>query len=125
MTDPNVSERNVYLPAGTTWYDFWTGEKFEGGKQITAACPIDKMPLLVRAGSIVPLGPVVQYAAEKPSDPIEVRIYAGADGSFTLYEDEGDNYNYEKGVFATIELRWDDATRTLTIGEAREASPAC
>lgn len=82
-----------------------------------AAAPLERMPLYVRAGSIVPMGPDVEYTTQKPADPIELRIYAGADGNFTLYEDENDNYNYEQGVHATISLQWDDAKRALTIGE--------
>jgi alpha-D-xyloside xylohydrolase len=107
--------RAVYLPAGTSWFDFWTGKTMDGGSTLTAAAPIDRIPLLVKAGSIVPLGPTIQYAMEKPADPIELRIYPGADGRFTLYEDEGDNYDYEKGVYATIGFQWNDARRQLTI----------
>ena len=113
--------RNVYLPAGSAWFDFWTGEKIDGGKTISADAPIEKMPLLVRAGSIVLMGPLMQYSTEKPADPIELRIYPGADGSFTLYEDENDNYDYEKGVLATIRFTWKDAKQELTIG-SREGS---
>jgi alpha-D-xyloside xylohydrolase len=115
--------RTVYLPAGPAWIDFWTGQPFTGGAVIEADAPIDKMPLLVRAGSIIPMGPFVQYAAEKPADPIELRIYPGADGSFSLYEDENDNTNYEKGMYATIDFQWDDAQRTLTIGDRKGAFP--
>ncbi len=107
----------VYLPAGASWYNFWTGERFEGGKQVEVLAPIDQMPLFVRAGSIVPMGPVMQYAGEKPGDPLEIRIYPGADASFTLYEDENDNYNYEKGAFSTITFSWGDAKGLLTIGD--------
>ncbi len=109
--------RNVYLPADTKWIDFWTGKSFNGGQTIVSEAPIDKVPLFVKAGSIIPTGPFVQYATEKPADPIELRIYPGADGSFTLYEDENDNYNYEKGIYSTIEFTWDDANKQLTIGE--------
>ncbi len=84
---------------------------------VNAAAPLDRMPLYVRAGSIIPMGPDLQYASEKPADPIELRIYRGADGAFTLYEDENDGYNYEKGVYATIPIRWSEATQTLEIGE--------
>jgi alpha-D-xyloside xylohydrolase len=107
--------RSVYLPAGTEWIDFWTGEKQAGGKSIMMDAPVSTMPLMIKAGSIVPMGPLVQYATEKPADPIELRIYPGADGSFTLYEDENDNYNYEKGAYATITFHWDDAKRELSI----------
>jgi len=115
--------REVYLPARHTWYDFWTGEAAEGGQIIKADAPIDKIPLFVKAGSIVPMGPFLQYSTEKPADPIELRIYPGADGSFTLYEDENDNYNYEQGVFATIEFKWNDAQRQLTIGSRKGKFP--
>jgi len=123
VTEPKATSRHVYLPAGTGWTDFWTGESQPGGKDITAAAPIDKMPLFVRAGSIVPLGPDLQYATEKPADPIELRVYPGADGAFTLYEDEGDSYRYEKGAWATIPMTWNDRTRTLTIGARKGSFP--
>jgi alpha-D-xyloside xylohydrolase len=115
--------RKIYLPAHATWYDFWTGDAFEGGRTIKADAPIDKIPLFVRAGSIIPMGPFLQYSTEKPADPIELRIYPGADGRFTLYEDENDNYNYEKGVHATIDFRWDDAQRQLTIADREGEFP--
>jgi len=117
VTTPQAVSREVYLPAGASWVDFWTGETLAGGKTATASAPINIMPLFVRAGSIVPLGPVVQYATEKPADPIELRVYRGADGQFTLYEDEGDNYNYEKGKRATIPISWNEARHTLEIGK--------
>lgn len=123
VTVPQATSRPVYLPSGTSWVDFWTGETFAGGKTVTANAPINIMPLYVRAGSIVPLGPVVQYATERPADPIELRIYRGADGKFTLYEDENDNYDYEKGIYATIPFAWDDAKQTLTIGKRAGAFP--
>jgi alpha-D-xyloside xylohydrolase len=112
---PRKKTRNVYLPAGTSWIDFWTGEKMDGGASIVADAPIEKLPLTIKAGSMLPMGPFLQYSTEKPADPIELRIYPGADGSFTLYEDENDNYNYEKGVYSTIAFHWDDAHRRLTI----------
>ncbi len=97
VTEPQATNKNVYLPAGTSWVNFWSGENFNGGQTVAAAAPLEQMPLFVRAGSIVPLGPSVQFAREKPADPIELRVYRGANGTFTLYEDEGDNYNYERG----------------------------
>lgn len=109
--------RTVYLPAGTNWVDFWTGKSIPGGQGIEADAPIDKIPLFVRAGSIVPMGPFVQYATEKPAEPLELRVYTGADGHFVLYEDENDNYNYEKGAYSTIEFRWNEQQKTLTIAE--------
>jgi alpha-D-xyloside xylohydrolase len=115
--------RRVYLPAGTDWYDFWSGERLTGGRTIDAPAPLETMPLHVRAGSIVPFGPHLQYASEKAADPIELRVYRGADGRFELYEDEGDGYAYERGVFATIPIAWSEAKRTLTIGARRGAFP--
>ena len=107
--------RDVYLPADQSWIDFWTGDTYTGGQIIVADAPIDKIPLLIKAGSLLPMGPYLQFSTEKPANPIELRIYPGADGEFTLYEDENDNYNYESGVYSTIKLRWDDRERTLTI----------
>ena len=115
-----ATSRTVYLPQAT-WYDFWTGEKVDGGKRVQAEAPLAKLPLYVRAGSIVPMGPAMEWTTEKPADPIELRIYRGADGDFTLYEDENDSYRYEKGVHATIAMHWDDGAGTMTIG-AREGS---
>ena len=115
VTTAGATSRNVYLPAGTGWFDFWTGTNYAGGQTISASAPIQTMPLYVRAGSILPYGPPIQYAMEKV-DPIELRVYPGANGSFTLYEDEGDNYNYESGTHATIPFTWDNTAKTLTIG---------
>ncbi len=105
-----------YLPKGTQWYDFWTNKLYKGGQTITLETTFDRVPMFVRAGSILPLGPEMQYVGEKAWDNLEIRVYPGADGSFTLYEDEGDNYNYEKGYYATITFVWNDKARTLTIG---------
>jgi len=121
--EPRKRTRPVYLPAGSAWIDFWTGETLAGGKSVEADAPIDKIPLMVKAGSIVPMGPLVQYAAEKPADPIELRIYPGAAGAFTLYEDENDNYDYEKGAYATIDFHWDDAGRRLQIDARKGEFP--
>jgi alpha-D-xyloside xylohydrolase len=96
VTEPNVTTRRVILPAGNDWFDFWSGQKYHGGQTIVADAPLDKMPILVREGSIVPLGPNIQYAAES-QDPIELRIYGGKDADFQLYEDSGDGYAYERG----------------------------
>jgi alpha-D-xyloside xylohydrolase len=115
VTEPAATSRRVYLP-NAKWYNFWSGASLEGAREVNAEAPLEKLPLYIRAGSIVPLGPDVEWSAEKPADPIELRIYRGADGEFTLYEDENDNYNYEKGVHATISFRWDDAKSVLTIG---------
>ena len=124
VTDPGVDSRRLYLPAGT-WYDFWTGVPEKGGRFHTAAAPLETIPVYTPAGSIVPLGPPVQYAAEKPSDPIELHVYQGADGDFTLYEDDGTTYAYQKGEHATIPLHWNDAHRKLTIGARQGLSRAC
>jgi alpha-D-xyloside xylohydrolase len=105
------------------WYDFWTGSSIEGGHAVDVPAPIGRIPLYIRAGSILPLGPAVEYATEKPADPIELRIYRGANGSFTLYEDENDNYNYEKGAHSTIPFSWDDTSQTLIIGDRSGSFP--
>ena len=113
----------VYLPEGAAWYDYWTGEKLDGGREITRETTLDLIPLYVRAGGIVPLGPDVQYATEKPWDSLTLRVYPGADGSFVLYEDEFDNYNYEQGAYTEIPVTWDDSARRLTIGARRGSYP--
>jgi alpha-D-xyloside xylohydrolase len=122
VTEPAATSRHLYLPKAR-WHDFWTGAVTEGGRAVDAPTSLDRIPLYVRAGSIVPMGPDVEYSSEKPADPIEVRVYPGADGGFRLYEDEGDNYDYEKGVYATIPFHWDDAGRTLTIGDRSGTFP--
>jgi len=122
VTEAGATTRHLYLPK-TTWYDFWTGAAVEGGKAIDASAPLDRLPLYVRAGSIVPMGPDVQFAAQKPADPIELRVYRGANGDFVLYEDENDTYNYEKGVYATIPMHWDEVAKTLTIGARKGQFP--
>ena len=105
-----------YLPKGAVWYDFWTNKTYKGGQTVTLQTTLDRVPMFVRAGSILPLAPEMQYVGEKSWDNLEIRVYPGADGSFTLYEDEGDNYNYEQGYYATITFVWNDKARTLTIG---------
>jgi len=112
----SLDRRSVYLPGAMKWTNFWTGERVAGGLQPNVAASLEQIPLYVRAGAILPLGPTMEYATQKPEDPIELRIYTGADGSFVLYEDENDNYDYEKGVYATIPMKWNDASQTLTIG---------
>jgi alpha-D-xyloside xylohydrolase len=109
-----ATNRMVYLPAGT-WYDFWTGMTTMGGATVSADAPLSQLPVYVKAGSIVPMGPAIQYATES-ADPIEIRVYKGKDGSFTLYEDAGDTYGYESGESAQIPLTWNEATQQLTIG---------
>lgn len=119
----NARSRQVYLPAGTRWYDFYSGVVHEGGRKIEAAAPLARMPLFVKAGSIVPIGPEVQHTAEKLQAPITLYVYRGADGSFDLYEDDGLSYAYEKGEFARIPIRYDDASGTLSIGARAGAFP--
>ena len=116
ITEPNVTEWNVYLPKVDGWYDFWTGKRFNGGQSIKTDAPLDKIPLFVKAGSIIPMCKVIQYACEKSADTLEIRVYKGAAGKFELYEDEGDNYNYEKGEYTIIPFKWDEEKNTLTIG---------
>ena len=106
-----------YLPKGTAWYDFWTNKKYSGGQDVSFETSLDRVPMFVRAGSILPMGPEMHYVGEKSWDELELRIYPGADGQFVLYEDEGDNYNYEKGSYSTIIIKWNERTRALTIGE--------
>lgn len=107
--------RRVYLPAGANWFDFWTGRRYQGGQTIDADAPLARMPLFVRGGAVLPMGPVLQHTGESAGAPLELRIYGGADGEFDLYEDEGDGYGYETGAHAWTRLRWDDARRTLTV----------
>jgi Alpha-glucosidases, family 31 of glycosyl hydrolases len=115
--------RKVYLPKSDDWYDFWTGRLIPGGQTIDAAAPIETIPLYIKAGSIVPMGPYLQYATEKPADPLEIRIYPGADAEFVLYEDENDTYNYEQGKYSTIALNWNEAAKTLTVGDRKGEFP--
>ena len=112
-----------YLPKGADWYDFWTNKQYKGGQTLTLETSFDRVPMFVRAGSILPLGPEMQYVGEKAWDNLEIRVYPGADGTFTLYEDEGDSYNYEKGVYSTISFSWSDKGRTLTIGQRQGEYP--
>lgn len=119
----SIKSRELYLPKGTDWYDFWTGEKQTGGQYVTKETPLDIIPLYVKAGSILPIGPKVQYATEKKWDNLEIRVYKGADGEFTLYEDENDNYNYEKGAYSTITFKWNDAKNVLSINDRKGSFP--
>jgi alpha-D-xyloside xylohydrolase len=109
-------EREVYLPAGALWYDFYSNRTFQGGQRIEAAAPLARMPLFVRAGSIIPLGPAIEYTGEKPGAPLTLLVYSGASGRFTLYEDDGTTLDYEHGKYSTIPFSYDRATGTLTIG---------
>jgi alpha-D-xyloside xylohydrolase len=121
VAQAGATSRSVYLPSGAAWYDFWTGASLQAGLAVSAAAPLDKIPLYARAGSIIPLGPELQYTGEKPEEPIELRIYPGADGRFQLFEDDGLTYAYEKGGYAIISFDWNDASGTLTL-EEREGS---
>lgn len=122
MIEEDATSRNVYLPGSSAWFDFWTDEKFEGGQTITKQTPIDIEPVYVKSGSIVPyLTQKVQYTDQNPWTKLELKVYPGADASFTLYEDEKDNYNYENGAYTEIPMTWDEASQTLTIG-ARKGS---
>ncbi len=116
ITQYRQRARSVYLPPAAAWYDYWTGQPAANGTSSVAA-PYDQIPVFVRAGSIIPYGPAMQYVAEKPADPITLYIYAGADGEFKLYEDQGTTFDYEKGAFSQILIRWDDKTSMLTIGD--------
>ena len=120
---PSTKTRKVYLPKGADWFDFWTGKKLSGGQTLDAAAPIDIMPLYVKAGSVLPMGKVMEWATQKLEDIIELRIYPGADGSFTLYEDANDTYNYEKGEYATFTFKWNDAAGILSITARKGSFP--
>jgi alpha-D-xyloside xylohydrolase len=122
VIESDVNDWRVYLPGSFDWYNFWTGKHHIGGRTLLTEVPLDKIPLFVKAGSIIPMGPFIQYATEK-IDPIEIRIYPGANGKFILYEDENDNYNYENGKYSTITFTWDDAKRELTISNRQGSFP--
>ena len=107
----------MYLPAGQGWYDMYTSKYYEGGQHLTTPAPYERMPLFAKEGSIIPFGPALQYASEKPSDDITLFVYTGKDASFNLYEDEGINYNYEKGKFFNIPISYNESAKTLTIGK--------
>jgi alpha-D-xyloside xylohydrolase len=117
ITEPDVDHWKVYLPQWATWFDFWTGNCFKGGQTVSVAAPLERIPLFVKSGSILPLGKFIQYAGQKAADTLELRIYTGTDGKLEFYEDEGDTYNYEKGEYSTIEFKWNESARVLTIGK--------
>ena len=126
ITTYRARSRSIYLPQLPKpggWYDFWSGAALAGGQTIEAPAPYESMPLYVKAGSIIPSGPEIQFTNEKAADPITLFVYTGANGSFTLYEDEGVNYNYEHGAFTKIPIQWNEATRTLTIGKREGTFP--
>ncbi len=122
VTQPNATSRSVALPAGDDWVDFWSGKTYHGGQALVADAPLDQIPILVKSGSIVPMGPVVQ-STEESQDPLEVRVYGGKDADFLLYQDSGDSYAYEHGARATIRLHWDDRRKMLSIGDRTGAFP--
>ena len=123
ITQYQQRSRPVYLPSGAQWYDYWTGRP-AGSGSITAAAPYDQIPVFVRAGSIIPYQPDMQYIGEKPADPITLCVYAGADGRFTLYEDQGTNLRLREGsAFSEIPMQWNDRSHTLTISERSGAFP--
>ena len=112
-----------YLPAGADWYYFWTETKHKGGQDVTIETKFDEVPMFVKAGSILPMAPVMMYAEESKWDNLDIIVYPGADAEFVLYEDEGDDYNYEKGVYSTITFKWNDRQKKLTIGAVQGEFP--
>lgn len=124
VVEPSAVSRMVYLPkAAGPWTDFWTGKTYAPNQTIQTSAPLETLPLFVKAGSIIPLGPFVQYAEEKTNGELEVRVYTGADGSFSLYEDENDNFHYEHGAYSVIPFSWNQKTKTLTIGTRKGTFP--
>jgi alpha-D-xyloside xylohydrolase len=122
VTEPLATTLRLYLPQAK-WYDFWSGTSLDGARTVDASAPLDRLPLYVRAGSILPMGPEKEWSDQKREDPIELRVYRGADGEFNLYEDENDNYDYEKGSYATIPFHWNEAKQVLTIGDRKGRFP--
>ncbi len=124
VTEPGAKKWSLYLPEQEKgWFDFRSGEQFEGGRLLEVPVDLTAIPLFVKAGSIIPMGPARQFTSEQSDEPLEICIYPGRDASFTLYEDEGDNYHYETGLFSTIELKWNEAESTLTIGNREGSFP--
>jgi alpha-glucosidase/alpha-D-xyloside xylohydrolase len=117
VVEPGATSRKVYLPRGV-WFDFWTGEQIEGGREISRKVDLETMPLYVRAGTILPLGPVKQYAEEKVDQPLSITVYPGRDASFLMYEDDGASFNYRKGEWMGLQLDWNDSRRILTMNLA-------
>jgi alpha-D-xyloside xylohydrolase len=119
VVESGITDWEVYLPKDTKWFDFWTGTTFDGGQKVKVKAPLNRIPLFVKAGSIIPFGSIVQSTNEKKWDILEIRIYEGANGDFTLYEDEGENYNYEKGAFSQINFEWKNAEKLLVINDLK------
>jgi alpha-D-xyloside xylohydrolase len=122
VTEQSASTRHLYLPKAK-WYEFWDGSEKAGGVDVDAPAPLDRIPVYVRGGAIIPLGPQIEYAEQKPADPIELRVYPGADGDFALYEDDGNTYDYQRGDYSTIPIHWSDSEHKLTIGERHGGFP--
>jgi alpha-D-xyloside xylohydrolase len=122
VTEPGATKREVYLPEASGWFDFWTGTLIPAGNRLDAPAPLERIPVYVRTGSIVPLGPLVENADVQP-DMLEVRVYPGADADFEWYSDAGDTYEYEKGAYRIVVIHWDDTARTLTLAESRNSFP--
>lgn len=120
VTTPATFERDVYLPSGL-WYDFWTGEMYSGGRYVRVLCPIDRIPVFVKAGAVLPLAPLGSQSSMEKVDRLELRVYPGANGCFELYDDDGETYNYEKGAYALIPIEWRDDEASLTVGEKKGA----
>jgi alpha-D-xyloside xylohydrolase len=122
VTTEGATQRSLYLPARSEWIDFWTGKRLSGHQNITAEAPLDRIPIYAKAGAIIPFAPGGP-STSSPAEPVELRLYPGADGDFTLYEDEGDNYNYEHGTYSLIAMHWDDKAEKLTLGDRSGSFP--
>lgn len=123
ITEFKATKRQVYLPAGTSWINFDTGKREQGGRTITADAPLARMPVFVRAGAIIPRTVVQQYVDQQPDAPLTIEVYTGADGTFSLYEDAGRDYGYERGEFSRIPLQWNDKTGELQLGQRQGQWP--
>lgn len=120
VVEGGINRMKVYLPeCPAGWIDFWNGASYKGGQMVDVDVDLEKIPLFVKAGSILPLGPTKQSTFEDTEEPWEIRIYPGANGTYSVYEDEGNNYNYEKGQFCTFDLNWNNTDRTLTISDRK------
>ncbi|MEN9444915.1 MAG: hypothetical protein RIS47_1806, partial [Bacteroidota bacterium] len=123
VTKAGVHETQVYLPKSTPWYNFWSEKYYNGGQTVSTEAPLHQIPLFVKAGAIIPLNKPMQYATQSNCDTLNIKVYEGANGEFTLYEDENDNYNYEKNAYSTISFTWNDAQQTLSIGNRQGTFP--